>query len=72
MQTKQQIFQLLRSAGLRPNKKLGQHFLIDLNIMQKLVEPACIRKDDVVLEVGCGTGSLTEILAEYAGKVIAV
>jgi 16S rRNA (adenine1518-N6/adenine1519-N6)-dimethyltransferase len=72
MQTKQQIRQLLSSAGVRPNGHLGQHFLIDLNLMRLLVESANIQKDDIVLEVGCGTGSLTEALAEKAGWVIGV
>ena len=72
MQTKQQIQLLLESVGVRPNKRLGQHFLIDLNLMTKIVEQANIAKDDVVLEVGCGTGSLTELLAETAHTVLAV
>jgi 16S rRNA (adenine1518-N6/adenine1519-N6)-dimethyltransferase len=72
MQTKQQIRQLLLSAGISPNKRLGQHFLIDLNLTRLLVDSANIGSNDVVLEVGCGTGSLTEALAEKAGMVIAV
>jgi len=72
MQTKQQIQQLLASAGVSPNKRLGQHFLIDLNLMRLLIDFAQIHNNDVVLEVGCGTGSLTEALADRAGKVIAV
>jgi len=72
MQTKQQIQQLLASAGVEPNKRLGQHFLIDLNLMRLLVDTANISNDDIVLEVGCGTGSLTGALAERSGKVIAV
>jgi 16S rRNA (adenine1518-N6/adenine1519-N6)-dimethyltransferase len=72
MQTKRQIRDLLSSADVSPNKRLGQHFLIDLNLMRLLVESANIQKDDVVLEVGCGTGSMTEALAEEAGRVIAV
>lgn len=72
MQTKQQIQQLLASAGVSPNKRFGQHFLIDLNLMKLLIDSAGIRGSDVVLEVGCGTGSLTEELAERAAKVIAV
>ena len=72
MQTKQQIQQLLASAGISPNKRLGQHFLIDLNLIRMLVNSAHINNNDIVLEVGCGTGSLTEALAECAGKVIAV
>ncbi len=72
MQTKRQIRDLLSSAGVSPNKRLGQHFLIDLNLMRLLVDSANIQKDDVVLEVGCGTGSMTEALAEEAGRIIAV
>jgi len=72
MQTKHQIRDLLSSAGIKPNKRLGQHFLIDLNLMRLLVDSANIQKDDIVLEVGCGTGSMTGALAEKAGRVIAV
>ncbi len=72
MQTKRQIEQLLASAGIRPNKRLGQNFLIDLNLMQLLIASADITNGDIVLEVGCGTGSLTQGLAERAGCVLAV
>jgi len=72
MQTKRQIRDLLSSAGVSPNKRLGQHFLIDLNLMRLLVDSANIHKDDVVLEVGCGTGSMTKALAEETGRIIAV
>jgi len=72
MQTKQQIEWLLGSVGISPNRRLGQHFLIDLNLMRLLIDSAGIHRDDIVLEVGCGTGSLTEGLADAAGKVIAV
>lgn len=72
MQTKREIRDSLASAGVGPNKQLGQHFLIDLNLMRLLIDSAGIKPDDVVLEVGCGTGSLTEGLAERAGKVVSV
>ena len=72
MQTKHQIQQLLASAGVLPNKHFGQHFLIDLNLMRLLIDCANIGSDDIVLEVGCGTGSLTEGLAEQAGCCLAV
>jgi len=72
MQTKRQIQQLLATAGVSANRQLGQHFLIDLNLMRLLIDSAEIAADDIVLEVGCGTGSLTEGLAERAGRVIAV
>jgi 16S rRNA (adenine1518-N6/adenine1519-N6)-dimethyltransferase len=72
MQTKHQIQQLLALAGVFPNKHFGQHFLIDLNLMRLMIDSAHINSDDIVLEVGCGTGSLTEGLAERAGYCIAV
>ncbi len=72
MQTKQQIQQLLTSAGASVNKRLGQHFLIDLNLMRLLIDSANIDDSDIVLEVGCATGSLTEALAERTGYCLAV
>ncbi|MBN1359439.1 MAG: ribosomal RNA small subunit methyltransferase A [Sedimentisphaerales bacterium] len=72
MQTKSEIRQLLACAGLSPNRRFGQHFLVDLNLMRLAVDAAGITEKDTVLEVGCGTGSLTSALAERAGLVIAV
>ena len=72
MQTKHEIQELLSSAGVSPNRRLGQHFLVDLNLMRLLVEAAQLGRGDVVLEVGCGTGSLTQALVEQAGAVVAV
>ena len=72
MHTKQQIQKFLASAGMNPNQRRGQNFLIDLNIMRLLIDSAYIHDNDIVLEVGCGTGSLTEELAKKAAKVIAV
>jgi 16S rRNA (adenine1518-N6/adenine1519-N6)-dimethyltransferase len=70
LQTKQKIEQLLASAGIAPNKRRGQNFLIDLNLMRLLLDAASLNEADTVLEVGCGTGSLTEGLAERSGKVV--
>lgn len=72
MQTKQQIQQLLASLGTFPKKRLGQNFLIDQNIIRLIVDNADITEQDVVLEVGCGTGTMTEYIREQAGQVIAV
>ena len=72
MQTLSQIRSLLDAAGLRPRKALGQNFLVDQNLMRKLLGLADLRGDEAVLEVGPGTGSLTEELLERAGKVVAV
>ncbi len=72
MQSKHQIRELLDSAGVRPNKRFGQNFLIDLNLMRLLIDTANIQNNDVVLEVGPGTGSLTQAIAEKAGFCVSV
>jgi 16S rRNA (adenine1518-N6/adenine1519-N6)-dimethyltransferase len=71
-QSKREIEQLLANARIAPLKRFGQHFLIDGNLMRKLVESASVTRQDVVLEVGAGTGSLTELLLQCAGHVVAV
>jgi len=72
MHTKRKIQQLLVHAHLRPNTHLGQHFLTDLNLMRLLVKSAELVGSEIVLEVGCGTGSLTQVLAKKACRLIAV
>lgn len=59
-------------AGIRPRTKLGQNFLIDLNLQQVLLQAAALGPDDVVLEVGTGTGSLTVLMAAQAAAVVTV
>ena len=63
---------LLRRFGLRPDKRLGQNFLIDENALRKIVEIAPISREEAVLEVGPGLGGLTRLLATQAQKVVAV
>lgn len=53
-------------------KTLGQNFLVDGNIINKIIEGARVTKDDTVLEIGAGIGTLTRALAEKAGKVIVI
>ncbi len=72
MQTKRQVRDLLTSVGVVPNRRYGQHFLVDLNLVRFLVDAAQIQPGDTVLEVGCGTGSITQALAERAQRVVAV
>ncbi len=72
VQTKRDIQGWLAGAGISPLKRFGQHFLIDGNLMRKLVAAAEIGRHDVVLEVGPGTGGLTDLLLEAAGHVVAV
>ena len=62
----------LREYGLFPKKRLGQHFLVDRNILNKVVRAAEVGKEDVVLEVGPGLGQMTVALARHAKKVIAI
>lgn len=53
-------------------KKFGQNFLIDEHVLDKIIRAAEITKDDFVLEIGPGIGTMTQYLAENAGKVMAV
>ena len=72
VQTKREITELLTGAGVRPRKRFGQHFLIDGNLMRRLCEAGEVGPDDRVLEVGGGTGGLTDLLVERAAEVICV
>lgn len=53
-------------------KKFGQNFLVDSNILDKIIESAQLTKEDCVLEIGPGIGTMTQCLAEEAGEVVAV
>ncbi|MDE6405395.1 MAG: 16S rRNA (adenine(1518)-N(6)/adenine(1519)-N(6))-dimethyltransferase RsmA [Lachnospiraceae bacterium] len=64
--------EILRKYQFRMQKKYGQNFLIDANILAKIVEAARITEEDCVLEIGPGIGTMTQYLAEAAGQVIAV
>ncbi len=72
MLSKSEIKILEERYGFRPQKKLGQNFLIDANIKKKILEAAGLKKSDTVLEIGPGLGELTFDLAEAAKEVIAV
>ena len=64
--------EILDKYGFSFQKKYGQNFLIDKNILEKIVDAAEIGKDDVVLEIGPGIGTMTQYLCERAREVIAV
>ncbi|MEW6407546.1 MAG: 16S rRNA (adenine(1518)-N(6)/adenine(1519)-N(6))-dimethyltransferase RsmA [Patescibacteria group bacterium] len=63
---------ILKKLNLKPNKFLGQNFLVDKKILEKIIKAADLKKDDIVLEAGPGTGFLTEKLAEKAKIILAV
>ena len=60
------------SGFLRYRTKFGQNFLIDENVVEKVVRDAGVTKDDFVLEIGPGIGTMTQILCENAREVVAV
>jgi len=62
----------LKEYGIFPKKRLGQHFLVDRNILDKVIGTAQVGEEDVVLEVGPGLGEMTLALAHRVKKVIAV
>ncbi len=62
----------LAEIGIRPDARHGQNFLIDMNLLELLVREAKLTPNDVVLEVGTGTGAVTELIADQAGAVVSV
>lgn len=68
-QTRSHLVSLFQEQGLHPRGDLGQNFLIDLNLLELIVHEARLGPDDVVLEVGAGTGSLTAYLSAAAAVV---
>ena len=71
-QTVSYLSRRFEEVGLNPNRRHGQNFLVDLNLIQMIARSAELGKNDVVLEVGTGMGSLTGMLAEKAAHVITV
>lgn len=67
-----ELRQFLTGLGIHPKKVLSQNFLVDGNILRKIVRTAQVVQDDLVLEIGPGPGSLTEALLEAGAHVIAV
>jgi len=64
--------QLLRQFGFKPKKRLGQHFLIDKAVLERILAAAKLSPGDIVIEVGPGLGILTEGLARRGARIIAV
>ena len=68
----QNTIAVLQKYNFNFQKKFGQNFLIDTHVLEKIMDSAEITKDDCVLEIGPGIGTMTQYLAESAGEVIAV
>lgn len=68
----QNTIEVLQKYDFTFQKKFGQNFLIDTHVLDKIISAAHITKEDMVLEIGPGIGTMTQYLAEVAGKVIAV
>jgi len=68
----QNTIAILQKYQFHFQKKFGQNFLIDEKVIDKIINAAAITKDDTVLEIGPGIGTMTQYLAEYAGRVVAV
>lgn len=63
---------IMKRYGISAKKNLGQNFLIDINVVTGIIEAADITKEDMVIEIGPGLGTLTKCLLEKAGKVICI
>ena len=66
------IRRIAAEAGISPTKKFGQNFLIDTHVLDKIISAAEITKEDFVLEIGPGIGTMTQYLASAAREVFAV
>jgi 16S rRNA (adenine1518-N6/adenine1519-N6)-dimethyltransferase len=71
-QTQSYLRNLFNRHGITPRRRLGQNFLIDLNIHDLIVDAAAVDSNDVILEVGPGTGALTVLMAARAAAVVAI
>lgn len=68
----QNTIEILKKYNFNFQKKFGQNFLIDTSVLERIIAAAQITKEDCVLEIGPGIGTMTQYLAEQAGKVITV
>lgn len=68
----QNTIEILKKYNFNFQKKFGQNFLIDTHVLDKIMEAAGITKDDFVLEIGPGIGTMTQYLCENAREVVAV
>lgn len=68
----QNTIELIKKYDFRFQKKYGQNFLIDTHVLDKIISAAGVTKEDMVLEIGPGIGTMTQYLAEAAREVVAV
>ncbi len=66
------IKDLLRKCGIRPEKYLGQHFILSKKALAQMIAAAEIKKNDTIIEIGPGLGTLTQELAKTGAKIIAI
>lgn len=67
-----QTIEIIQKYEFAFQKKFGQNFLIDTHVLEKIIQAAQVTKDDLVLEIGPGIGTMTQYLAEHARHVVAV
>ncbi|MHB1420688.1 MAG: 16S rRNA (adenine(1518)-N(6)/adenine(1519)-N(6))-dimethyltransferase RsmA [Bacillota bacterium] len=67
-----EVIKILEKFNLKIKKRFGQNFLVDANIVRKIVDAADLGPDELVIEIGPGIGTLTQALAQRAGRVLAV
>ena len=70
MLTKRELKKLWEAHGFRPVKRLGQNFLIDKNVKEKILRNLDIESDDIIIEIGAGFGEFTFDFANLAKKVL--
>jgi len=70
--SRSELIEILQKNNIFLKKSLGQNFLVDKNILKKIIDALEISKEDTILEVGCGVGTLTLELAKRSKRVIGV
>ena len=68
----QETIRIIQQNEFRFQKRFGQNFLIDANVLNRIITSSEITKEDCVLEIGPGIGTMTQALAEAAGHVVTV
>jgi 16S rRNA (adenine1518-N6/adenine1519-N6)-dimethyltransferase len=63
---------MLRARGLHPRRSQGQHFLVDENILNKIIQAAALKKEDTVIDIGAGPGALSLAMSKQVAAVIAI